>query len=195
MKGSQTKLRIVENGMALFNKYGIHGTSISDLMRASELEKGGIYRHFASKEQILEESLHLYTANIEKRLTKATLGTNTARERLDAIIKSFVSIAIDPIVPGGCFIMNMAVDSDFDDSGPLPQVITSFKRWERLFVSEIQKGIKQGEFKIDTDAKNFAALAICSIEGSILLAGVYPKMQSSEIVSRHLMGLLDSYQV
>lgn len=193
MKGNITKQRIVSQSLALFNKFGVRGTSISDLMAATKLEKGGIYRHFESKDQILESALRFYIASVESRLAKATEGLTSPRKRLIEIVKSFASIAENPVVPGGCFIMNIAVDTDHEENGPHPLVVLSFKRWERLFVSEIQNGIKQGEFRDDVDAKSFAAIAICSIEGSIVLASTYPGLKSSQVIVRHLLGLIASF--
>ena len=193
MKGNLTKERIIRQALTLFNRFGIKGTSISDLMAATDLEKGGIYRHFANKEEILEHSIRHYISLIEERLSIALDGITSPYKRLCKIIHTFVSIADHPVTPGGCFIMNIAVDTDFDGTGPHPLVVASFKRWERLFVREIQRGIEIGEFRGEFDAKDFAALAICSIEGSIVLAGVYPRMQSQHIISHHLTHHIESY--
>ena len=41
------------------NRRGYEGTSISDLMEATRLKKGGIYRHFTDKEQLVGEAFEL----------------------------------------------------------------------------------------------------------------------------------------
>jgi TetR/AcrR family transcriptional repressor of nem operon len=51
-KGQQTRREIVEKAAPLFNKKGFEGTSLSDLMHATGLQKGGIYHHFSSKEEL-----------------------------------------------------------------------------------------------------------------------------------------------
>lgn len=55
-KGSKTRQRIVEKAAALLNQYGFSGFSMSELMKATGLEKGGIYRHFDSIEQLASEA-------------------------------------------------------------------------------------------------------------------------------------------
>ena len=57
-KGEETRERIVAQAAVLFNQRGVEGTSISDLMEATGLEKGGIYRHFP-KEAVAVERLHM----------------------------------------------------------------------------------------------------------------------------------------
>src|ERR1700678_1948300 len=55
-KGEQTRRRIVEAAAPIFNKRGYEGASLSELMEATGLKKGGIYRHFSSKEELAAEA-------------------------------------------------------------------------------------------------------------------------------------------
>jgi AcrR family transcriptional regulator len=55
-KGEETRQTIVEKAAALLNQRGFSGFSMSALMEATGLEKGGIYRHFDSKEQLASEA-------------------------------------------------------------------------------------------------------------------------------------------
>jgi len=48
-KGEQTRKKIVQAAAPIFNQRGYEGSSVNDLMEATGLQKGGIYRHFASK--------------------------------------------------------------------------------------------------------------------------------------------------
>jgi TetR/AcrR family transcriptional regulator, transcriptional repressor for nem operon len=51
-KGEQTRQEIIRKAAPIFNQRGYDGAALSELMRATGLEKGGIYRHFKSKEQL-----------------------------------------------------------------------------------------------------------------------------------------------
>ena len=51
-KGQLTRQRIIAQAAPLFNQRGYEGCSINDVMAATGLEKGGIYRHFESKEEL-----------------------------------------------------------------------------------------------------------------------------------------------
>ena len=56
-KGELTRRRIVAQAAPIFNQKGFAGTALSDLMQATGLEKGGIYRHFESKDQLFFEAV------------------------------------------------------------------------------------------------------------------------------------------
>ena len=51
-KGEQTRQAIIEKAAPLFNQRGFEGCSMADIMEATGLEKGGVYRHFSSKEEL-----------------------------------------------------------------------------------------------------------------------------------------------
>ena len=52
-KVDKVKEKIIETSLYLFNTNGITRTSIQDIMTATELPKGSIYRRFKSKEEIV----------------------------------------------------------------------------------------------------------------------------------------------
>ena len=51
-KGLRTRQEIVEASLQLFSVKGYYNTSISDILQATGLTKGGLYGHFGSKEEI-----------------------------------------------------------------------------------------------------------------------------------------------
>ena len=51
-KGIQTRRNIIEKSLQLFSVKGYYNTSVSDILNATGLTKGGLYGHFASKEDI-----------------------------------------------------------------------------------------------------------------------------------------------
>ncbi len=52
MRKEDRKLMVVEASKPLFAKKGFHGTSISDILKASSIAQGTLYLHFKNKEEI-----------------------------------------------------------------------------------------------------------------------------------------------
>ena len=67
-KGEQTRQEIIRKAAPIFNQKGYDGAALSDLMRATGLEKGGIYRHFESKEELAGDAFD------QGRVTAAARG-------------------------------------------------------------------------------------------------------------------------
>src|SRR6201996_6816665 len=109
-KGERTKQEIVRNAAPLFNTKGYEGTSLSDLMEATGLRKGGIYRHFASKEELAAEAFD-YAWQKARQARLLQLDEQSGEiDRRKQLIANFIEVR--PTVAGGCPILNTAVDSD-----------------------------------------------------------------------------------
>jgi TetR/AcrR family transcriptional repressor of nem operon len=51
-KGERSRQKIVETAAVLFNQKGFTGCSMGDIVAASGLEKGTLYGHFSTKEEL-----------------------------------------------------------------------------------------------------------------------------------------------
>ena len=65
-KGEATRERIIAAAAPIFNQHGYNGTSMQQLMEVTGLEKGGIYRHFGSKEELAAEAFRFSLDQVRK---------------------------------------------------------------------------------------------------------------------------------
>src|SRR4030081_556536 len=113
-KGEQTRRKIVEAAAPIFNKCGYEGSSLSDLMEATGLKKGGIYRLFSSKEELAAEAVdYTWAAAWNARLMHVNEKTGGI-EKLKQLIANFLDYR-SPLA-GGCPILNTAPDADDGNS-------------------------------------------------------------------------------
>ncbi len=108
-KGEKTRLHIIAKAAVLFNQRGFEGCSMQDIVDAVGLEKGSIYGHFSSKEELALEAFDFaWGDTVEKRM--GNLDTvNDAVDKLKLHVKNYVNT---PSFSGGCPWLNLAVDSD-----------------------------------------------------------------------------------
>ena len=134
-KGDRTRARIIEQSAPIFNKQGYAGTALSDLMDATGLRKGGIYRHFASKEELAAEAFEYAWSQARSVRAEGVEDTANSVDRLKRMIDNFVDLRTG-LVAGGCPLLNAAIDSDDGNirvwirqkgSSPTPIVLTSRK--------------------------------------------------------------------
>src|ERR1700739_4477661 len=98
-KGEQTRKWIVAQGASLFNRRGYEGASMSALMEATGLEKGGIYRHFSSKEELAAAAFdYAWRAAVNAR-TRDVESISNSVAKLKQSIANFVERRAP--VPGG----------------------------------------------------------------------------------------------
>src|SRR6266853_254173 len=88
-KGEQTRHEIIRKAAPIFNQKGYEGAALSDLMEATGLEKGGIYRHFDSKQQLAAEAFdYAWRLAIETRFGGTQEIPNTV-DRLKQLVRNF----------------------------------------------------------------------------------------------------------
>jgi TetR/AcrR family transcriptional repressor of nem operon len=177
-KGELTRERILATAAPLFNRLGYAGASMADLMAAAGLEKGGIYRHFASKKAIavaaFDHAVRLHNARILAYLATAPAD---ATSRLIAVAEGMASIVEDPAIEGGCPLLNTAIESD-DAEGPLYPALRARTRRAMAHLLGIVRGIvaegvASGEFRVTTDVHAEASGVVAAMEGALMLTKLY----------------------
>jgi AcrR family transcriptional regulator len=86
---TNTRDRIESAAIQLFVEKGITATTIRDIARAVGLSEGALYRHFASKEQLVWQLFERNYVEFASRLLTLAEGEATARGKLAAMIRGF----------------------------------------------------------------------------------------------------------
>jgi TetR/AcrR family transcriptional repressor of nem operon len=188
-KGEQTRQHIIQQAATLFNQRGYSGSSISDVMQCTGLQKGGIYRHFQSKEQLALAAFDYAQQQSTSRLVEAMAAETDAVQKLLAFINAFHALTLHPPVPGGCPILNTIVDSDDGDPALRDRVVAVVSGWEQLIARIVADGVAQGSIRRDIDPQAVATLIIATLEGGILLAQAH----GSPVYLQHTVDHLVQY--
>jgi TetR/AcrR family transcriptional regulator, transcriptional repressor for nem operon len=188
-KGERTKRMIIEKTSGLLNTQGYLATSITDIMKKTGMEKGGIYNHFKSKQEL---SLDAFSFSIETMSTtyqEVIRSNNTSIEKLNAILEVFLLLAEGKPIPGGCPLLNAAIESD--DAHPALRDATrkAMNDLYDMILRIIRNGIKNGEVTSTIDSETFTTIFISTIEGSLMLTKLY----NDTIYINRAIGFLKDY--
>jgi TetR/AcrR family transcriptional regulator, transcriptional repressor for nem operon len=186
-KGERTRQRIVELAAPVFNRQGFVGASLRDLVSATGLEKGGIYNHFGSKEQLALEAYDFAMNRVENHLARSQEGATDAIDRLERMIRAFAVTARRPEIEGGCPIMNTAVEADDTHPELRDRARQSMTRWHRLIGRIVKDGKADGRIRADVDPYALASLLTASLEGGLMLARLYDDPSHMDHVVEHLL--------
>jgi TetR/AcrR family transcriptional repressor of nem operon len=156
-------------------------------MKATGLEKGGIYRHFDSKQQLAAEAFdYAWRETLNARIHDLDTIPNTV-DRLKRLVANFVERR--GTIPGGCPLLNTAIDTDDGNSVLRERARKALSGWRSYLISVIGAGIKAREIRPRIDAKSLATLIISSLEGAVMLY----RLERSEEALRAIQAHLDSY--
>jgi TetR/AcrR family transcriptional repressor of nem operon len=185
-KGEQTREMILTRAAELFSRRGYFGSSLSDIMHETGLEKGGIYNHFSSKEQLALEAFDYAFELVQQRMRRALAGRYNAAERLLAIISYFQELVEDPALAGGCPILNTAIESDDAHSGLRDRARSAMDSLRSTLRRIISKGIELGELRPGSDADACATVFIATLEGAVMLSKLYQDTLHMQRAAEHL---------
>lgn len=188
-KGEETRQHIIEKAAALFNQHGYEGTALSDLMEATDLRKGGIYRHFDSKEELAEEAFeHAWGVAWRTRLQGLDEIANSV-DRLKKLVRNFVEVR--PPLPGGCPLLNTAIETDDGNAKLRARVREALRGWREMIESTVESGIEKGEIRKDANGSEAATLIIASLEGALMMSRLTHNDQALTTVRAHLEDYLE----
>jgi TetR/AcrR family transcriptional repressor of nem operon len=188
-KGEETRLRIVAEAAPLFNQRGYEGCSMQDIMDATGLEKGGIYRHFESKEELAAEAFDFAWAMTSSKRRQNLDSIPNPADRLKQHVANFVSRSS---FPGGCPLLNTAIDSDNGNPVLREKVRKALRGWQALLQDILKDGIKNGSIRPDLDINKVSSLIIGGLEGGMLISRIERNDQGLRAALEHLDSYIES---
>ena len=194
-KGEQTRERILARSAQLFNRQGYFGASLADIMRETGLEKGGIYNHFSSKEQLALESFDYAYGLVQQRVRQALAGKFDAIERLLAIVSVFQGIVEDPPVAGGCPILNTAIEADDANEALRDRARDAMDSWRDTIHRIINKGIERQQIRPGINADEVASILITTLEGAIMLSNLYKDPTHMQRSADHMARYIETLRL
>jgi AcrR family transcriptional regulator len=161
---ASTRERILNAAYDLFSRHGLQAVGINSVVEHSGVAKRTLYRHFASKDELIVEFLRMR----EERWTKAWLLREVEeravepQERLLAVFDLLHEWFQDEELEG-CAFINVLLEVD-DRSSPVRQAAVEHLATLRRFLEKLatQAGIE--------DADDFARRWGILVKGSIIAA-------------------------
>jgi TetR/AcrR family transcriptional repressor of nem operon len=190
-RGNATRRRIVEQSAAVFNRHGYSGTSMSALMAVTGLEKGGLYRHFESKEDLAAAAFDYAWETVIQSRSRGLEDCATSLEKLLLLVRNFVEPP-PRALPGGCPLLNTAVEND--DGNPMlrEKARGALHKWRSGIAEIVRQGQRARELRKDVDPFAVATIVISGLEGAIMFSRLEKTREALLTVGKHLDGYLRS---
>jgi TetR/AcrR family transcriptional regulator, transcriptional repressor for nem operon len=194
-KAESTKAHIIQTAAQLFNQKGFAGASMADIMAATGLKKGGIYNHFASKDEIALAAFDFNVAQLQQRFRLAMKGQRHAIARLQACLDWYEQLLAEPTMAAGCPILNTSIDSDDTHPALRQRAQQAMDNWQKLFRNILDSGLQRAEISPDIDSAEVTTFLIAAIEGGVMMSKLYGDGQYLQSTLNHLRQYIDRLQV
>lgn len=148
---------LVRVAARLFSERGYHGTSMQDLAEALGLQRGSLYAHIGSKEELLFDVVNDGADRFLERGAAAVGSAGSAADRLRRVLVGHVETAIEHLDAATVFLNEWRYLS----SGLRAAVQDKRDRYEAMVRDVVEAGIAGGELRADADVR-FAARLVLS---------------------------------
>lgn len=194
-KSERTRAHIVAVTAALFNTRGYDGTSLAELCRATGLTKGALYGNFASKEELAEAVFRYSIERMRAHGRQFLAGAASNHQKLNALLGFFSRFVLDTPVPGGCPLLNTAVEADDHRTSMKQATAAELEKSVADIELLLNRGKKHGEFRKNFNSRRMAMRFFCSIEGAIMLSRVSSSEEAMKAVVTGVRETLDGLAV
>ncbi|MGH2755060.1 MAG: TetR/AcrR family transcriptional regulator [Actinomycetota bacterium] len=156
-KKSLRRAEVIRAAARLFSERGYHGTSMQHLGDALGIQRGSLYAHIGSKEELLFEVVEEGAERFLERGRSAVEMQAFAAVRLRRLLIGHIETAIEHLDAATVFLNEWRYLSES------LQAIVQTKRdmYEGFVRRIIEDGIAAGEFRDDADVR-FAATLVLS---------------------------------
>jgi TetR/AcrR family transcriptional regulator, transcriptional repressor for nem operon len=161
--------RVLDAATTLLLERGYGATSVDEVCSAAGVTKGGLFYHFASKEELAASAVERFFA----RLSAAGDTVRGDRQRdayasLDAYVASLSELLEGPLLADGCLIGAMGMQTA-ESHPPVWSAARDAMRAWRAGVVRLIEGAA-AERGVTVDAGELADGLLAAVEGGLLLA-------------------------
>lgn len=166
-KGDKTSQKIVQKSLQLFSVKGYFNTSISDILQATGLTKGGLYNHFNCKEDIWRAACYEAGKIWRKIVLNASENEKDPLERIAIVINNDMRHYLGAnVFEGGCFFLNSLIELSGQRPDMSKEVLLGFLNFSSLIHIWLDEADQKGILKPGIDTKEVANFIVVALNGA-----------------------------
>ncbi len=169
-KGERTRQRIIELALPVFSVKGYFNTSISDILAATGLTKGGLYCHFQSKEDIwyavYDEAVSVWRQTVFKTIRPVKDPLERIAKTCERVLNPYLE---GEVFDGGCFFVNMLVELSGQSAAMSRHILKGFVGFAKLFQNWLKEADAEGQLREGLDIKGVANFIVITLNGAATL--------------------------
>lgn len=170
LRNADTRALLLAQGIRLFHRYGVDGTSVGRIIKVTGKSKSQFYSHFSSREEFICHILELQMTTMIK------VTARTPLERLEDFPLWFAPYEELGHLPGhlGCPTGPLATELSPSCEQVQEAAGKQFNRWEN-YMSDCLLGLFQSNSSAASaeEARLIGQQLCCSIQGAFLLGRVH----------------------
>jgi AcrR family transcriptional regulator len=181
---SARRAELTRQAARLFAERGYHGTSIGDLAEAMGVQKGSLYAHIASKQDLLYGTMREGADAFHGGLDAITEEL-AATEKIRLALRSHLRVVAEQLDVATVFTREWR----YLEGERREEILAERRRYEERFRALFREGREHGELRTDLDESAAALLVLSSLNWAY--TWLQPGRPTDELADRFYSLLID----
>ncbi len=162
------KEKIIHESMKLFSLKGFLGTSVDDILSASNSSKGGFYNHFKSKEDLFLNVLYEARKIWRTRNLEGLSHSQDPIANIKKLLTNFRDLYLKNSnnFPGGCIFIILMVELKNQRPNLAQEIYQGFIGFKKMIKNYLKKAKASGQLKKETDIDEMSEIIFNGILGA-----------------------------
>lgn len=158
----------LDEALSVFWEKGFEGTSMRDLLDATDLSKSSVYQTFGSKAELFELCLDRYANRVATEMRLKFEQSPNARKFFEAL---FLGLAGQATESGarGCFLMNSVTEFGTEPVAFQPALQRGMRLFYGVFLDAVETGLQEGSISCTKHPRDVADFLLGSMAGLMTL--------------------------
>lgn len=156
---------VIARAMDAFWAHGYDATSVNDLMGATGLAKGSLYKGFGDKRHLFMKALDVYLSDASQALDELSASSGSGREAIELFLAGVARMSTGKGVRRGCFAVNSSIELGPHDSEVRTRLRRYLRQKEKALAAIVRRGIADGTLRRDLDPQAAARQIITLSDG------------------------------
>lgn len=154
-KQSETRERLLQQGLSLMSREGMAGVTLGQLAERAGMSKSGVFAHFRSKDEVQIMLLEHMARVAAPVVIEPAMSAPDGLPRLEALVHNWFGWAPRAGLPGGCAVAAAMFELD-DVEGPVrDKVVAMEAEWRGLLEQLTRRAVELGHLRDDLDVEQF----------------------------------------
>jgi AcrR family transcriptional regulator len=181
---STRRSELTRTAARLFAERGYHGTSIGDLAAALGVQKGSLYAHMASKQELLYETMRAGADAFHGALDELP-DPAPATEKIRLAMRAHLRVVAEQLDVATVFVREWR----FLEDERRNEIVAERRRYEDRFRAFFREGRELGELRTDLDDSAAALLVLSAMNWAY--TWLEPGRDTDELADRFYTQLLE----
>ncbi|HEV8602429.1 MAG TPA: TetR/AcrR family transcriptional regulator [Gaiellaceae bacterium] len=181
---SSRRSELTREAARLFAEKGYHGTSIGDLAKALGVQKGSLYSHMASKQDLLYETMRDGAAAFHAVLDGIS-DELPASEKIRLALRGHLRVVAEQLDVATVFVREWR----YLEGERRDEILAERRRYEERVRALFKEGRERGELRTDLDESTAARLTLSAANWAY--TWLQPGRDTDELADRFYALLVD----